>query len=551
MLTLLTIKNFALIDSLEINFSKGFSIITGETGAGKSILLGALGLLQGKRADLGSLKNKEEKCIIEGHFNIAEYSLRELFDSIGIDYEDITIIRREILPSGKSRAFVNDSPVNLSDLQVLSSYLIDIHSQHQTGELSEESYQMDIIDAVANNHSLLDKYKTSLKAYKQIQSLLKGYLQQKSDLLKEQDYNNFLLEELEQANLGTMNQEELESEYEKLNNVEFVRENFSHSLEIFNAEQVGVISGLKEIRTLLQKTSGISKEYQELYDRLASAEIEMVDIANELENIAENVVMDPEQLNYINDRLQLLYSLQKKHQVNSVSELLSIEKELSDKAFLATDLDDKIVKAELKVNELDAVLSEIADKLSKSRNKVIPSLVKQLVDILTLVGMPNASFKFEFTDSESFLANGKDQIQLLFSANKGMDYGLLRKVASGGEMSRIMLAIKAILARYSSLPTIIFDEIDTGVSGEVADKMGEIMRDMSDQMQVFSITHLPQIAAKGAHHYKVFKTSDHKTTTSQIIELEGEDRVKEIAQMLSGKDISSSALVHARELLHK
>lgn len=551
MLTLLTIKNFALIDSLEINFSKGFSIITGETGAGKSILLGALGLLQGKRADLGSLKNKDEKCIIEGHFNIKEYSLKEVFDSIGIDYEDLTIIRREILPSGKSRAFVNDSPVNLSDLQVLSSHLIDIHSQHQTGELSEESYQMDIIDAVANNHNLLDKYKNSLKEYKRLQSLLKSYVQQKSDLIKEQDYNNFLLEELEQANLGNLNQEELESEYEKLNNVEFVRENFSHSLEIFNAEQVGVISGLKEIRTLLQKTAGISRDYQELYDRLASAEIEMVDIANELESIAENVVMDPEQLNYINERLQLLYSLQKKHQVNTVAELLSIEKELSDKAFLATDLDDKIVKAELKVNELDAVLRGIAEKLSKARTKVTPSLVKQLVDILTLVGMPNASFKFEFTKSDSFLANGRDQIQLLFSANKGMDYGLLRKVASGGEMSRIMLAIKAILARYSSLPTIIFDEIDTGVSGEVADKMGEIMRDMSSQMQVFSITHLPQIAAKGANHYKVYKTSDNKTTTSQIIKLDGEDRVKEIAQMLSGKDISSSALMHARELLQK
>lgn len=551
MLISLTIKNFALIDTLEIDFSNGFSIITGETGAGKSIVLGALGLLQGKRADLSSLKDKEVKCVIEGHFSIGKYGLKDLFSVLELEYEDITIIRREISPSGKSRAFVNDSPVNLSDLQRLTEHLIDIHSQHQTMELSDENYQMQIVDAVANNSVVLEEYKGHLVLYKKAQTQLKSLQQQQADLIKEQDYNAFLLEELMQGNLNGLNQQELEQEYEKLNNVEFVRESFGQSINLLTDDEVGAVYRLKEVKQLLQKTSTISKDYEELYTRISSVEIELKDLSDEIEHQLDNVSADPEQLDLINDRLQLLYNLQRKHQVATVEELLAIRSELEEKVDLASGIDDKISSLEREIDKLSVVLHEVGDKLSESRIKAVPVLVKQLLEILSLVGIPNANFKFDFTVSKNFLANGKDELQLLFSANKGMDFGVLKKVASGGELSRIMLAIKAILARYSNLPTIIFDEIDTGVSGEVADKMGVIMKDMSNHMQVFAITHLPQIAAKGKQHYKVYKTSDDETTTSQLTLLDYESRVKEIAQMLSGKDISDSALVHAKELLSK
>lgn len=550
MLRALSIKNFALIETLDMDFSEGFSIITGETGAGKSILLGALGLLQGKRADLASLKNNTEKCVIEGHFVIDKYDLNSLFEQLDIDYEPTTIIRREILPSGKSRAFVNDSPVNLSTLQELSVSLIDIHSQHQTQELSDEGYQIAIIDAIAVNSKLLLVYQEQLKFFKNNKSILKGYIEEQSELLKEQDYNNFLLEELENAKLQNVSQEDLESEYEKLNNVEFVKEHFSHSWALLNGEHGGVIQSLKEAKAALQKTMSISKDYEDLFERITSSEIELVDIANEIEEQLERVVLDPEQLQLIHEQLQLIYNLQKKHQVNTVAELLAIEEGLSQKVFMATDLDDKIerLQKELVAQEEQLLIQCIA--IREKRLEAIPKLQNQLIDILSLLGMPNATFKIELKDASGFTTSGRDEVELLFSANKGMSFGLLKKVASGGELSRIMLAIKAILARYSNLPTIIFDEIDTGVSGEVADKMGDIMKEMSNRMQVFAITHLPQIASKGHQHYKVFKTSDDETTTSQLILLDRDSRIKEIAQMLSGKDITESALQHAEALLN-
>jgi len=550
MLTSLSIKNFALIDHLEIDFFKGFSIITGETGAGKSIVLGALGLLQGKRADLGSLKNKEDKCVIEGHFSVEPYKLEELYSFLDIDYEPVTIIRREILPSGKSRAFVNDSPVNLTDLQELSAVLLDIHSQHQTSELSEETYQIKVIDAIAKNEEILEAYQKQLKSYKAAVHELKQLREEEIDLLKEQDYNAFLLEELEALQLVTIDQAELESEFEKLDNVEQVRESFALATQILTADQIGVIHGLKELRQALQKTAAVSKDYEELYNRVVSAEIELADLANEIEREVDHVVSDPERLTVLHERLQILYALQKKHQVNSVEELLVIENELKDKVFKVGDIQEKIATTEKLIATLLVKLDELAKQLSEARQQAIPALSEQLVEILTLVGMPHATFQFDFKQVDQYLNNGKDQMQLQFSANKGMDYGLLKKVASGGELSRIMLAIKAILARYSNLPTIIFDEIDTGVSGEVADKMGVIMKDMSALMQVFAITHLPQIAAKGNQHYKVFKASEGDSTTSKLIQLTPEQRVDEIAQMLSGKDITASALQHAKELLN-
>jgi DNA repair protein RecN (Recombination protein N) len=550
MLTSLSIKNFALITSLEMNFSNQFSIITGETGAGKSILLGALGLVLGKRADLTSLKDKEQKCVIEAHFKIDKYNLKEFFNENDMDYEDNTIIRREILPSGKSRAFVNDSPVNLNELQDLGDLLLDIHSQNQTQELSNETYQIQILDAIANNSIVLQKYKQQLSQYKSSKNALKKLQLEKETLSKEQSYNSFLLEELLSANLKAGQQEELEHVFERLNNIEFIKESLDKALAVANEEQIGIVQNLKEVKLSIQKIAGLSFEFNILFERISSVLIEFDDISNELLLEAEKLVDDPEQLDLVNQKLQTIYSLQKKHQVDTVAELLVIQNELDDKVVLVGDLESQIQKLEGQLQEDIQILDKIADELSTTRNKAIPVLVAQITDILIQLGMPNTRFEFDVKPVDSYLSNGKDEIQLLFSANKGTDFGLLKKVASGGEMSRIMLAIKAILANYSKLPTIIFDEIDTGVSGEIAHKMGDIMKGMSNQMQVFAITHLPQIAAKGHQHYKVFKSVQGERTISELKLLSQEERVIEIAEMLSGKNISDSALNHAKALLN-
>jgi DNA repair protein RecN (Recombination protein N) len=550
MLTSLSIKNFALIEQLEMNFSNQFSIITGETGAGKSILLGALGLVLGKRADLTSLKDKEQKCVIEAHFQINKYNLQDFFTENDLDYEDTTIIRREILPSGKSRAFINDSPVNLNELQDLSDFLLDIHSQHQTQELSNEEYQIQILDAIANHQNILLDYKQNLSRYKSAKSELKKLQTEKEALSKEQDYNSFLLEELLSANLKAGEQTELESIFEKLNNVEFIKENIDKSLAIANEEQIGIVQNLKEVKLSLQKIANLSPEFNGLFERVSSVIIEFDDIAVELLQQAEKLVNDPEKLELVNQKLQMIYSLQKKHNVDSVEELLVIQNDLDNKVVLVVDLESQIQKLEDKISESTIVLDKIAGEISSNRSKAVPVLVNQITEILTQLGMPNARFQFEVNPIENYLPSGKDEVQLLFSANKGTDFGLLKKVASGGEMSRIMLAVKAILANYSKLPTIIFDEIDTGVSGEIAHKMGDIMKVMSNQMQVFAITHLPQIAAKGHQHYKVFKSIQGETTVSELKLLSQNERVVEIAEMLSGKDISDSALNHAKALLN-
>jgi DNA repair protein RecN (Recombination protein N) len=550
MLTSLSIKNFALIEQLEMNFSDQFSIITGETGAGKSILLGALGLVLGKRADLTSLKDKEQKCIIEAQFQISKYNLQDFFATNDLDYEDTTIIRREILPSGKSRAFVNDSPVNLAELQDLSEFLLDIHSQHQTQELSNEVYQIEILDAIANHQNLLVYYKQNLGQYKSAKSELKKVHAEKEALSKEQDYNSFLLEELFSANLKADEQEELENIFEKLNNVEFIKEVLDKSLAISNDEHVGIIQNLKEVKISLQKIAGLSSDFKDLFERVSSTLIEFEDISIELSQQAEKLVNDPEKLDLVNQKLQTIYSLQKKHQVESISELLIIQNDLDSKLVLVDDLESQIKKLENQSNESVLILDKIALQISQNRSKAVPILVNQITEILIQLGMPNARFQFEINQAQNYLLSGKDEVQLLFSANKGTSFGLLKKVASGGEMSRIMLAVKAILANYSKLPTIIFDEIDTGVSGEIAHKMGDIMKEMSSKMQVFAITHLPQIAAKGNQHYKVFKSSEGENTISELKLLSQNERVVEIAEMLSGKDISDSALNHAKSLLN-
>ena len=550
MITSLSIENFALIEKLSVTFSDGFSVITGETGAGKSILLGALGLVLGKRADLNSLKNKEEKCIIEAHFQIKNYNLKSFFEANDLDYEDDTIIRREILPSGKSRAFINDTPVNLNELQDLSNYLIDIHSQHQTQELSDDGVQFQIIDSVASNFDLIADYSLKLKEYKKSKSNLKSKSELLQSVLKEQDYNTFLLEELLSANLKSGEQEELEVQYEKLNNVEFIKENLVKSLALANEEQIGVLENLKEIKLSFQKIANFSPEYNQLFERISSVLIEFDDIEKELTQLSENLFSDPEELDLINQKLQFIYNLQKKHQVNTVDELLEIQNDLDNKVVSVSTLESEIAAIEKSIQEVEVQLNEVASKIHKNRAEAVPVLTDKLAAILEQLGMANARFNIQLTLKEEFYANGKDEIQFLFSANKGSDFGLLKKVASGGEMSRIMLAVKSVLSQYSKLPTIIFDEIDTGVSGEIAHKMGEIMKTMSENMQVFAITHLPQITGKGKDHFKVYKVIKENQTQSELKLLSNDERVIEIAQMLSGSTISDSALNHAKELLN-
>lgn len=549
MLLSLSIKNYALIESLEIDFSDKFSIITGETGAGKSILLGALGLVLGNRADLSSLKDKENKCIIEAQFLVSKYNLKEVFENNDFDYEDLTIIRREILPSGKSRAFVNDSPVNLSELQNLAQFLIDIHSQHETRDLTEESYQINILDSVANIKDEVASYQSELNLLKQYKKELSKAVSEREELKKEQDYVFFLFNELEAANLEEGEQSELEEELEKLNNVELIKENLDRVLAISNEEEIGITSNLKEIKNALGKLSSFSKEYKELFERISSFLIEFQDISEECFTISEKVVSDPERLELVNTKLQTIYNLQQKHQVSTVKELIAIKDSLDEKVQQSDSIDSTITKLELNVRQKESEVIQLAENISTKRLTVAQKVSFQIEEIITQLGMPDA--KVEFAIEKDKLNNfGCDIVNLKFSANKGMQLGLIKKMASGGEMSRIMLAVKSILAQHSELPTIIFDEIDTGVSGEVALKMGEIMEKMSLNMQVFAITHLPQIAAKGNQHYKVFKYNQGETTLSELKLLSNDERIVEIAEMLSGKNISDSALIHAKNLLN-
>ena len=550
MITSLSIKNYALIEKLAIDFSKGFSIITGETGAGKSIILGAMGLVLGKRADLTSLKNKEEKCVIEAYFDISKYNLKPFFEANDLDYEDETIIRREILPTGKSRAFINDSPVNLQELQELSLFLIDIHSQQQTQELSDETVQFAIIDAIANNQNEIGNYQSLLKSFKEDKARLSSLLLKQAESIKEQEYNTFLLNELVSAQLKSGEQEQLEADFEKLNNVETIKESVDKSLALANEEQIGALSTLKEIKLSLQKIASFAPEYASLLERIASLAIELDDISDELTNCSEKLIHDPIRLDLISEKLQLIFNLQKKHQVTTVDELLSIQTTLENNLFELGNLESGIASLSLTIQDKTNELDVLAQIIHQKRTLAVPVLSDKLIAILATLGMPNVRFNIEIKSTDNYYQNGKDDIKFLFSANKGTDFGLLKKVASGGEMSRIMLAVKAILAQYSKLPTLIFDEIDTGVSGEIAIRMGEIMKEMSQTMQIFAITHLPQIAAKGNAHFKVFKSTVGEDTQSELQLLNEEERVIEIAQMLSGAVVSDSALNHAKSLLN-
>ena len=550
MLLSLSVQNYALIEQLNINFTNQFATITGETGAGKSILLGALGLIMGNRADLSSLKDKEKKCVVEASFEVSKYNLKALFEANDLDYENTTIIRREILPSGKSRAFINDTPVNLSELQILAENLIDIHSQHQTRELEQQNYQISILDAIGSNSENLKEYSLLLFDFKQKSKELEQAIADKNTLFTAQEYNSYLLNELIQVGLQPNEQAELEEELLSLNNSELISETLAKLVTSANEEQFGFINALKDCKNALQKIATFSTSYSDLYERLNSSLIELEDITDTSFNLAEKNVYNPERLEFISSRLQTIYDLQKKHQVATIEDLIEIRNQLDEKVLLVDNLEEKINSLNVYLNAKITELNEKAKKITENRSKAIPVFIDKISSILFQLGMPDSQFKMELIASNQFLSNGKDELELLFSANKGTSLGSFKKVASGGEMSRIMLAIKSILADFSNLPTILFDEIDTGVSGEIALKMGEIMKKMSQNRQVFAITHLPQIASKGDAQYKVSKETIADNTISKIIRLNDEERIVEIAEMLSGKQITDSALTHAKTLLN-
>ena len=550
MLTALSIDNYALIEHLDVSFNTGMTTITGETGAGKSILLGALSLVLGKRADRSALNDSDKKCIIEAHFDIASYGLHSFFEQEALDYSNETIIRREIIPSGKSRAFVNDSPVNLDVLEKLANFLIDIHSQHQTLRLTKTEYQFQVLDALADNQSILKNYQETLASYKQGLKELDLLRSAASQARKDRDYNQFLYDELVAANLEPDILVPLEDKVEELASVQDIQESLAGAIQIIESEEIGLLSLLGQLRSELKTAVQKSTQLESLPLRLENLHAELTDIHSDLQLKSSGLESDPEALAMAENQLQNIYMLLKKHQVNNVSEL--IEK----RDFLETQLEDTEQQEEriAKLNESTTAeeehLTKLAMDLRLRRHNAIPDLISKMENLIAKVGMENARFQIELTPTENFLFQGQDQMEFLFSANMGGKFGLLKNVASGGELSRIMLVIKALLTQYKKLPSIIFDEIDTGVSGAISDEIARIMTQMASYMQVFTITHLPQVAAKGNQHFKVYKTIYNEGTQTQIKELNKEERIAEIAKMVSGKELTPTALEHAKELLN-
>jgi DNA repair protein RecN (Recombination protein N) len=550
LLSELSIKNYALIDNLQVQFDSGLTIITGETGAGKSILLGGLGLVLGKRVDFSHINDITKKCIIEAIFNIDNFNLKSFFETNDIDFETHTILRREVLPSGKSRAFINDSPVNLSVLSALGEQLIDVHSQQQTQELTSDNFQFQVLDSLAKNHNSIKTYQQTLKLYVTTQKKLIELITLKSKSQKDTDYNTFLLNELMELNLHSINMESLELEYNSLSNVELIQSELALANQIISSEDLGVASNLLKLKQVFYKLTDISSAYQPFSERIQSASIEINDIFSEIEFEQSKVDANPSRLSEIDNILQRINNLFSKHNVNSVQELIGIQSELESKVDSLASIESSIILTEKALKSHVKQLDDESLKIREKRKSVVSKLVTQLETNLSDLGMSTARFKISLNPSDSFLNNGKDYLEFLFNANKGGQFLPLKKAASGGELSRIMLAIKYIISKYQKLPTIMFDEIDTGLSGEIAHKMGDIMNQMSLSMQVFSITHLPQIAVKGKSHFKVFKKDAGKTTVTSLKKLSKEERLVEIAQMLGGEQVSDSAIAHAQQLLN-
>lgn len=549
MLKHISVQNYALIDKLEVEFTDGLTIITGETGAGKSILLGALGLIAGSRADTQALQDKTKKCVVEASFNIKGYSLKEFFTANELDYDVTTSIRREINPEGKSRAFINDTPVTLNQLKELAEYLIDIHSQHQTLTLNGSAFQLSVVDAFADHSSNLEEYAEGFKKYKFLEKQLKELTEKESQAKKDLDYFQFQFNELEDANLKADQQLAMEQELETLNNAEDIKSNLSKAAYGLSGGEQNLLSSLNEIKIILAGMAKFKPEISELSSRLSSAYIELKDITNELESLEQEIVYDPKQIEALTQKIDAVYRLQLKHQVKTIEELIAIKDDLSNKLLDFNSLEAEIEKVNKELNTLQKSLMVLAKKMSASRKKSIPKIQKEIAFLLSSLSMPNAQLKVEHTESEMLTANGLDKVSFLFSANKGSDFKELNKVASGGELSRLMLSIKSLIAQLTALPTIIFDEIDTGVSGDVADKVGSIMNKMANKMQVITITHLPQIASKGKSHLFVYKEDKNNKTFSNIKKLTAEERIQEVAKMLSTGLPTAAAISNAKELL--
>ncbi|MFK5891291.1 MAG: DNA repair protein RecN [Flavobacteriaceae bacterium] len=549
MLASLSIQNYILIDHLKIDFKGGLSIITGETGAGKSILLGALGLVLGERADLSIINNTDKKCIIEAVFAIQNYKLKAFFTANDLDYEDESILRREILPSGKSRAFLNDTPVTLNVLQSLSSYLIDVHAQQETAKLSQLEYQFQIVDVLAHTSESLAQYTQKLQRLKFKEKELAQLIEDKNQSVINQDYDNFIFDELTKANLAEDELPALESTLEKLENIDSISQSINVAVNTAEASEIGINDALNTFTSALKNIAKYDVNFSELSNRIESLKIEFDDIYQELLDYKETIDLDPAILQQKQERLNLLNTLLQKHRVATIADLVAKKDQLERKIALVNNSDAVILEVENQIKVLKERLLKLGDTIHKKRQIIVPDLQKKLENLLAKLGMPHAQFDIVITKTDNLFANGIDNLAFLFKANKGGQFGKISKVASGGERSRIMLAIKAILSQYSQLPTIIFDEIDAGISGEVANAVAAILQSMTKNMQVLAITHLPQIAAKGHQHYKVFKETQDATTKTDLKLLNNEERVIELAEMLGGKKISESAILHAKALL--
>lgn len=549
MLQKLSIRNYALIDSVELELDKGLNIITGETGAGKSIMLGALSLILGQRAETRYFFNQDKKCIIEGWFLLADEQLQSLFEENDLDFYKENTLRREISTDGKSRAFINDTPVTLAVMKQIGERLIDIHSQHATLEVNDPAFQLSVVDTLAGHQQLLTDYRNKFKQYKQQQQLLTELQTKAADARNKQDYEQFLFDELENANLRIDEQEKLETELQMLNNAESIKRSLLTSYNLLSEEETAVLPILKEVIGQLQSIEKFNTVYNELNERLRSALIELKDIATEMAGLEEHIVFNPSRIEEINIRLDLIYGLQQKHRVSAIEALLNIQNQLSDNLANLLSGDEEIARLIKALEQMHTELEDMALELTNNRSKAILSAEISTGKILQQVGMPNAKIKIEQTQAAELNKDGKDLISLLFSANSGQPPAPVGKVASGGELSRLMLAIKSIMARHTSLPTLIFDEIDTGISGETALRVGDVIGELERNMQVICITHLPQIAAKGDAHYFVYKNEQSERTTTGIRKLDNSDRIKAIAEMLSGKTPGASALENAKELL--
>ena len=549
MLKEITISNYALIDYLRIDLSKGFTSITGETGAGKSIILGGLSLALGKRAEPNLVKDKTKKCFVDLLFSLKNLELKNLFNSLDLDYDTLTTIRREIIPSGKSRAFVNDTPVNLEILQKLSFELIDIHSQFQNHFIIKEEYQMDILDLLAKNQNLIEKYTLNFSYFKEVKNKINKLESSRFNMNQEKDYNTYLLNEINSIDFSD-SLDSMEKALKKISNSEEINTTFNQISNILQNEENGISIKLNEVRVSLKKITNISNEYKRIFERIESVIIELDDIVRDVRNENDIMEFNPEMREILSEKLEKIYSLFRKHQVDKLDDLILIKGRLEKKVSETENIDAIINEEKKKLVELELLLNELSKKISQQRKKVIPVLKSQMEKLLKDMGMVNTSFKIELYDSDIFLNKGRDKLLFNFSANKGGLLGPLSKTASGGELSRIMLALKSILSNYKNLPTIIFDEIDTGVSGEIANCIGRIMKSMSINMQVISITHLPQVAAKANNHLKVFKITRNEKTSTELKNLNFNERVSEIAEMLSGDESAVSAYDLAKELLN-